>query len=306
MCPGSPVTSGLRRGARPPGSGVPVSVSARCYLATVEARAQDRIIAAQRSWAARNDIEIDEHTRTVTLEDNLFQPLHEATRAEFGAGAGDELGEPGRPGKLASLYSSSALATNMFDFWRGRNATALFDALGFDAGGSVVRFEAKHPTGLQGTPPHLDIELTDGQGTPVAVESKFTEPYGRIHSQFRPVYFERESLWEGMPRLRRLAERMDDGSVRFEHLHAAQLVKHILGLSHSYGGDGFALMYLWYFVDGPEGERHQSEVEEFEAMLGGEVRFMSRTYQGVLGRFAPDDSTGEWHRYQTERYLATG
>ena len=92
--------------------------------------ARDRIIVAQKAWAERNGIEFTERFRTVNLEDNLFQPLNTATRAEFEAGAGDELGEPGQPEKLASLYSSSALATNMFDFWRGRYATALFEALG--------------------------------------------------------------------------------------------------------------------------------------------------------------------------------
>jgi len=280
------------------------SVSVRAVtVARVNDSARNAIIAAQRAWALRSSIEFNEHLRTLVVEDNLFQPLSEATQAEVETGAGDELGSDGVPGKLASLYSSSALVCNMFDFWRGRDARPLFAALRLKAGGSVIGFEAKHPTGLRGTPPHLDVELVDGDGVPVAVESKFTEPYGTVHNEFRPAYLERVSLWDGMPKLRAFAEECAGGTVEFQHLHAAQLVKHALGLSHSYGPDGFTLMYLWYFVDGPEGERHRAEVKQFGEMLEGEIRFATRTYQTILDTVAVDADSEAWRRYLTERYV---
>lgn len=168
----------------------------------------EQILEAQRRWAAGRGISVDGAGRTPELEDNLYQPLHPQTQAEFEKGAGNEL-----EGDMRSLRSSAALACNVFDPWRERPLRPLATACGADPDLARLRFEATFPTGLRGTPPHLDV-LLDGDGTPTAIESKFTEIYspGR-HGGFAEAYFKREELWPpGLASARSLAR---SGSTRW-------------------------------------------------------------------------------------------
>jgi hypothetical protein len=105
----------------------------------------------QLSWAKRKGIDVDARLRTLSIDANLFAPLHPETEKDFALGQGDELGTPDDPGKLASLISSAALAVNVFDAWRDRSAEPLCRALGLDTRYRVDQFEAIHPTGLYGT-----------------------------------------------------------------------------------------------------------------------------------------------------------
>jgi hypothetical protein len=74
---------------------------------------------------------------------------------------------------------------------------------------------------------------------------------------------------------------------RFSHLHAAQIVKHILGLTMNYGVKGFRLLYCWYAVPGLQAVRHRAEVEEFQAVAKADgVSFQATTYQDVILRLA--------------------
>jgi hypothetical protein len=144
---------------------------------------------AQRKWATARGIRFDEYDRVDRLEDNLFQPLAPASRAEYEAGDGSELGTALAPGNMYSLISSAALCCNMFDGWRGQPTAELNRALGLDSSYSVARFEAKHPTGLAGKAPNLDVELQAPGLNPVAIESKFTEAYRQTDNAFRPSNF---------------------------------------------------------------------------------------------------------------------
>ena len=99
---------------------------------------------------------------------------------------------------------------------------------------------------------------------------------------------------------------VDSRHGRCAHLHAAQLIKHILGLKRAVGRDGFRLLYLWYDVLGAEGCRHRDEVEEFRATAKSDgVMFYSLTYQELIYRMAGKlRAQHEDHfRYLTERYL---
>jgi hypothetical protein len=97
-----------------------------------------------------------------------------------------------------------------------------------------------------------------------AVESKFGEPYdGRGHKGIKRAYLVQPNVWDGLPHCRDLAARLCPDDAEFKHLHAAQLLKHLLGLKHAYGLGGFVLAYLWYDAPGGEGWRHRQEVEQF-------------------------------------------
>ena len=114
-----------------------------------------------------------------------------------------------------------------------------------------LAFEARFPTGLGGTPPHLDVAIWLSSGEVIAVESKFTEHLrrstrgkSRFEASYSPEY---RRLWEerGMPASHALAEELDGGPHRFEFLDPWQLLKHALGLAKGHGY-GFRHIYLYY------------------------------------------------------------
>jgi hypothetical protein len=264
--------------------------------------------AAQVEWAANRNIEIDPQGYTLRLEDNLFQPLNESTRAELAAGAGDELGANGRRGKMRALHASSALAVNVFDYWRGRACEPLARALGVEGAIDDIQFERTFPTGMQGTPPHLDVTLTFDDGRVIAVESKFLEPYpGRAHPRpFRNTYFpEGAGRWiaGALPACQKIAEALRAGETIYLHLDAQQLLKHALGLANAVG-DRYALWYVWYDVGGEDGERHRREIAEFSGCVDASLRFRATSYQDMIGRLADECGPpyNEYISYLRQRY----
>ena len=267
----------------------------------------ERIIASQTAWATRNGVPLNASSRCANVEDNLFSPLNEDTAAEFGGGAGDELGTPESPGSMASLRSSSALAVNVFDAWRGRDLSPLAPLLAASEAAARVRFEVTYPTGLRGIPPHLDVVIDHPGGSPVAIESKFTEIYAPAHNDFRPSYFEDPDLWIGFGRTHDVALRIAEGTEWFERLGAAQLIKHALGLKHAHGSNGFRLLYLWYEWPGEAAETHKREVQRFAESIGGDFDFAAVTYQDLFGdlRDLPEPGPG-YIAYLANRYFSGG
>ena len=250
---------------------------------------RSEILKQQLSWAAAHGVAVDAKGYTSTVEDNLFQPLGAATRADFVAGSGDELGSTDKKGKMCALHSSSALACNVFDYWRTRDMSAVSRALELGATAKAMRFEAKFPTGLEGVPPNLDVAL-DADGVTVGIECKFTEPFGSSKSEqpFKSKYFPADNkLWldRGLPACQQLAEGLQKGSPQFKHLNGAQLLKHILGLSRL-GTGKFRLVYLWYAWSGPESEAHATEVVAFGAALDKGVQFRALTFQEFFGKLS--------------------
>jgi hypothetical protein len=51
---------------------------------------RSEILQQQLAWAAARRVAVDTKGYTNSLDDNLFQPLSAATRADFVAGSGDE------------------------------------------------------------------------------------------------------------------------------------------------------------------------------------------------------------------------
>ena len=104
-------------------------------------------------------------------------------------------------------------------------------------------------------------------------------------------------MWEGLPACRELGWGISPRDNQFKHLHAAQLIKHILGLKHRNGTAGFCLVYLWYDVPGGEGEKHRQEIREFQTVVANDgVAFHAVTYQEVMRTLAQ-------HRLGHEEYV---
>ena len=228
---------------------------------------------------------------TAKLDDNLVTPLDQANvrliRQEFGAGAGGELA--GARPKLHAAHSSAALAINVFAPWRNDAKDLPLLPLGDERGVRSMTFEFRCPTGLRGTPPHLDL-VAEGPARVLAVESKCIE-YLTKHdgSPFRDSYKKRVSKlahgsWQS------IYKRMVDGSAVFHHLDAAQLVKHYLGLKNTFPDVPVTLFYIYWEPENPGAERafanHRAEVESFARGLADpRVRFEAMSYPELWSRW---------------------
>jgi hypothetical protein len=274
------------------------------------------ILTKQTEWAQRRDLTLigskgarGRPAYTTRLDDNLFQPLLPSVRADFAAGDGAELGAPGSPGKMQAVHSSSALAVNVFQYWKSISAPPVIAAVcrlcrsGSQVAGDI-RFEEKYPVSDSfHRHPNIDVVFHNRPGSTIqrlAVECKFAEAYGgRKHAGLKPAYLTLSDAWEGLPNLRRLAESISPTDDIYRHLHPAQLVKHILGLRRACGHAGFRLLYLWYDVLGEEGARHQDEVRSFSEMAKMDgVRFHSLTYQELMANMV------RWLRPEHEGYVS--
>lgn len=267
------------------------------------------LLRVQRRWAEARGIAFDAYGCVRDLDDNFIEPLDAATRAELERGS--ELAPSAtRPARAYSLCSSAALVINMFAPWRGRDHTPLLEALGVGGnGGTRLAFEEPLPTGLPGDPPTVDVALYGGDGRCVAVESKFTEwltPRPRGKRTFKDKYFPPgEGVWAaaGLPRCQALAEELQDGRTRLKYLHAAQLLKHALGLRAS-GLRKSPLVYLYYDRPGKESRAHAAELERVVTRLVPELDLHACTYQKLVGslRETPGVERG-YLEYLAQRYF---
>lgn len=268
-----------------------------------------KIIETQRNWAGSGRSDPGRPTYARSLGDNLFAGrLDRRTESEFLSADGSELQDtPRRPAKMRALASSSALAVNFFDPWRAVSLDPLSPALGLNRKVTGLRFEhvcASFPVGPRS--PNLDLLLALEDGTSVAVESKFSEPYrkpGR-RAKLSPKYFlSSTGLWSevGMSGAQRVADTIHSG---WCYLDVGQLLKHLLGLAH----DGCAryLLYLWYDTGRQDAEGHREEIVRFtEAVANERIEFRARTYQEVFrSLIGSPDPVGGWSGYMRARYFA--
>jgi hypothetical protein len=254
------------------------------------------ITESQKQFVTGRGAVLDSRGWAVDYHQNLFAALHVDTVREF-----EEAGEltEHNGGRIAAPHSSTALAINMFDRWRGRDFTSLGEAMQVDVA-HMVGYEQPHDLGFQ-RPAQPDIEFTDAAGRPVAVEVKLREPYGGVTNEFADRYFDTPGLWDGLPALRGLAMGIRDDETTFTTLHAAQLIKHALGLTRSYGTE-FVLGYLWHYVPSDIGNQHVQELAEFATIASLDLDFVSWTVDELLGSFDHDGPDRTWLGYMTDRY----
>lgn len=273
----------------------------------------DIIKARQRAWATRRGLTFDADSYCTCVDDNIFQGLSAGARSDFGSGNGGELGKNGGGGKIQALHSSSALACNWFDYWRGRDLQPLSRAFGVSVQFSKLALEHKFPTGLGGISPNLDVLLTCSDGSLFAIESKFTEPYMKSKGKtyLNPEYFPRvRGLWTdaGLRGCQAIAEELRCGQPddSYDVLDVAQLLKHMLALALS--GRSWSLCCLWFEVPGLLADRHRKELTILTTKLqtGADVaRFSALTYQELFARMVPFVGQDNWEymAYLRERYL---
>jgi hypothetical protein len=269
------------------------------------------IKARQRTWASRNGRTVDADGYCTCADDNMVGcRLSDAAQRDFSRGDGTELGVNGGRGKIQALHSSSALACNWFDYWRGRDLMPLSRAFGIRVPFTSLSLEQKFPTGLGGIGPNLDVLFTCADGSLFGIESKFTEPYTTTKSKtfLKPKYFlGGRSLWTeaGLPGFQAVADALRAGGHGFKVLDVSQLLKHVLGLAHS--GHAWSLCCLWFDVPGSSiAVAHRSELADFQARLGNDAgHFSSMTYQELYARMVPfvGANDSDYMAYLRDRYI---
>ncbi len=254
---------------------------------------------------------------TLELDQNLFEPLAPGVRECFLKGDGSEIkGSAESPAKMQAVHSSSALSVNVFHYWQTVNqVSAIAAACGFCNAGSEMSqsivFEDKYPVDTKFPfAPNIDVVFYNEDSSTFkrfAVECKFTEPYGsQPHGGLKPAYVTLETVWYDIPALHELARSICPDDTKFRYLHAAQLIKHILGLKTKTGKSGFRLLYLWYDVFGNEGAIHRDEIERFAMVTTADkVKFHALSYQDLILRLSSNfrQEHGRYIQYLTERYL---
>ncbi len=110
-------------------------------------------------------------------------------------------------------------------------------------------------------------------------------------------------VWEemGLARCEAFARELQAGRERFKYLHAAQLLKHALGLARG-GWRQPVLVYLYYDWPGRESLVHRAEVERFVACIGPEVDLRIVTYQELFARL-PTGIDSDYRAYLEGRYF---
>ncbi len=267
----------------------------------------DQLKETQQSWAGARGLVFDAHGYCESCNANLFEPLTSCSLRDIASGDGAEFGSGSAKGKIQALHSSTALVCNVFDYWRGRNLAVLQKALDLSVRLCGLAFEQKFPTGAGGRA-NLDVVLYGCDGTILAIESKFTEPFKRSKNKcfLKPKYFpSNRSLWKdaGLSGCQAVADSLRNGLLRFETLDAAQLLKHMLGLGRS--GSSWTLMCIWYAPGGQLSNLHSEELAAFSRALGVDSpKFRTTTYQDLFQSLALGPEDADYAAYLQARYFA--
>jgi len=256
--------------------------------------------------------------------------LAQALRHNHG---GDPLGVDGRPkrstdlligglererlpggldrGRLRSPDSPAALALNTFLPWRQAiEQLPLRDLVGFDA----IQFEVRCPTGLRGTPPHLDL-LALKDRIVVAVTVRCCEYLLRRKSPVAASYDRLLAETPGAGPWARELSRLRAAPDTYRHVDLGALIKHALALGRTFPERRATLLYLfWEPLDAAEFEefrRHRAELAGVgKALAGGRIAFAFQTFDSLwrdwAARTSPPWLAGHVARLRARYDVAIG
>jgi hypothetical protein len=241
-------------------------------------------------------------TYTCTVEENLVEGVSlDLFCADFAGAGGHELTgrSPEALPKFCATHSSAALAVNTFARWkRDLRRLRVFEYSDFD----TIRFEARCPSGLGGTPPTLDLLGSSPRGV-LAVESKCLEYLGRHEARVANAYLNVIGPWSDSPWFRELQALRADAR-KYHRLDASQLIKHSLGLWRTFlhgqpQDPDVTLLYLFWepanWLEIPPCIRHREEVVMFaQAVAGDRLSFRWGTYRDLWAQWQTLLRSDDW------------
>lgn len=203
--------------------------------------------------------------------------------------------------RLRTPDSAAALAINTFVPWqRAPDGMPLAGYTGFQA----MQFEVRCPTGLRGTPPHLDL-LALREDAAVAVTVRCSEYLGRRKSPVAPSYDRLLDETPGLDAWRQHLQSLRSTPQRFALLDLGALIKYALALGRTFPDRQAVLLYLyWEPVDADMFEDFRRHRVELDALMadteGGRIRFMAQTFGALWSTWA-DRSEPAWLQGHVER-----
>jgi hypothetical protein len=193
--------------------------------------------------------------------------------------------------RLRSPQSAAALTINTFLPWRrGPEQLPLAGWTGFDA----VQFEVRCPTGLRGTPPHLDLLALRGE-VAVAVTVRCIEYLSRRKTAVAPSYDRLLAATPGLDPWRRQLEGLRREPGRHRHLDLGALIKFALALGRTFPERPTRLLYLYWeplnAAEFSEFRQHREEAAELvDAVGGARVTFDRVSFEGIWRDWAARDT----------------
>ncbi|MEX2617621.1 MAG: hypothetical protein WD767_16145 [Alphaproteobacteria bacterium] len=215
---------------------------------------------------------------------------------------GDEIGS----GKFTSPASSAALAVNTFGYFLERPlelpAMPGTENFGWPAKAVHIEFSVRFPW-RGGRHPWLDAYVETATHI-IGIESKRYEPFrGKSSGTLSDAYW--RPVWgDRMVQYERVRDRLNDGSLKPNHLDAVQLVKHAFGLRTQAGRDNKAAVLVYLHAEPnnwPDGRTvhaqvknvHSEEIRQFaDDVAGAEVEFRACTYSDLLKTFTMSTNLG--------------
>jgi hypothetical protein len=216
-----------------------MAISAGALQAKIRKRLRDRLFACRpdaSKWP-------NQHNHVLRAEDVLVDGVSlDDVREDFESADGGELRErSGRPPKFHAVHSSSALVVNTLGSFRRAASRLQFRG---ETGFQSLRFEFQCPTGAGRGRANLDV-LLSGREMNVAIESKLTELLTPKTAKFSSKYDRVVQEIADRP-WRDLYRALTAQPTMYQHLDAAQLVKHYLGLRTYFGVRPVTLVYLFW------------------------------------------------------------
>lgn len=189
-------------------------------------------------------------------------------------------------------HSGMALAINSFLPWRRASyQLELVGRTGFEA----IQFDVRCPTGLRGTPPHLDVLAIQADHA-VASTVRSIEFLTRRRSSIATSYDQSLADLPGMrPWHDHLVAWRENGKSIYRYVDLAALVKYATALAHVFPDRSSTLLYLyWEPTDASSYDVYQSHRRELDilcdAVKGARVDFASESFENLWRRWAEQTS----------------
>jgi hypothetical protein len=206
--------------------------------------------------------------------------------------------------RARSPQSAAALALNTFLPWqRAPHQLTLAGWTGFDA----VQFEVRCPTGLRGTPPHLDLLALRGE-VAVAVIVRCIEYLSRRKTAVAPSYDQLLAATPGLEPWRRQLDRLRQECQHYRHVDPGALIKFALALARTFPDRPTILLYLyWEPLNADRFEefrRHRAETAELaDAVREARVIFTPQSIDSMWREWAAGGAPG-WLAGHVDRLRA--
>jgi hypothetical protein len=187
--------------------------------------------------------------------------------------------------RLRHPDSGAVLALNSFLNWgRCPELLCLAGVRGF----RELRFDARCPTGIRGTPPLFEMVGLHEHGV-VAVTARCTEYLARCRSKLADGYAGLAPLPGLEPWLELMAALRHQPAL-FRHVDAPALAKHALGVGQTFPDRPAILLYL-YLEPGDAGamepfRTHRAELARLSALVdGAKVRLVAQTFNELWAQW---------------------